>query len=189
MSSDHCQSQRGACIWLTGLSGAGKSTIANALVAELHARGRTTTLLDGDAVRTHLSKGLGFSREDRDANILRIGFVAGEVVRHGGIVICAAISPYRETRDAVRARIEAIAPDGFVEVFVSTPLEVCERRDVKGLYAKARRGELQHFTGLDDPYEPPLRPEIVLRTTAMPAHGCAHQVLTYLAERALVRVG
>lgn len=184
MSADGHYPQSGVCIWLTGLSGAGKSTIANALAAELTARGRTVTLLDGDVVRTHLSKGLGFSREDRDTNILRIGFVAGEVVRHGGIAICAAISPYRETRDAVRARIEGIAAGSFVEVFVDTPLAVCEQRDVKGLYAKARRGELKHFTGVDDPYEPPLRPEIVLRTVDASAQGCAQHVLAYLAENA-----
>lgn len=180
MSADgHCP-QRGACIWLTGLSGAGKSTIANALAAELTARGRTITLLDGDVVRTHLSKGLGYNREDRDTNILRIGFVAGEVVRHGGVVICAAISPYREMRDTVRTMIEGIIAGAFVEVFVDTPLAVCEQRDVKGLYAKARRGELKHFTGVDDPYEPPLRPEIVLRTIDMSAQGCAQHVLAYL---------
>ena len=123
--------------------------------------GRQVTGLDGDVVRTHLSKGLGFSREDRDANILRIGFVASEIVRHGGTVMCAAVSPYRTTRDAVRAMMNE---DQFIEVFVDTPLEVCEERDVKGMYAKARRGEIKEFTGISDPYEAPLNPEITLNT-------------------------
>jgi sulfate adenylyltransferase len=171
---------KGACVWFTGLSGSGKSTISQALVQMLAERGRVTTLLDGDAVRTHLSKGLGFSREDRDTNILRIGFVAGEVVRHGGIVVCAAISPYRETRNAVRGMIEAIAPSSFIEVFVDTPLEECERRDVKGLYAKARRGEITGFTGVDDPYEPPLRAEVTLNTLVDSAEVCAWQILQAL---------
>ena len=171
--------RRGRCAWFTGLSGAGKSTVSQALVGMLAAQGRVTTLLDGDAVRAHLSKGLGFSREDRDTNILRIGFVAGEVVRHGGIVICAAISPFRETRDAVRKMIEAIAPGSFIEVFVDTPIEECERRDVKGLYAKARRGEIKGFTGVDDPYEPPLKPEVALNTLAHSAEECARQILAY----------
>jgi sulfate adenylyltransferase len=171
---------KGACVWFTGLSGAGKSTISQVLVQMLAERGCVTTLLDGDAVRTHLSKGLGFSREDRDTNILRIGFVAGEVVRHGGIVICAAISPYHETRDAVRRMMDGIAPDSFVEVFVDTPIEECERRDVKGLYAKARRGEITGFTGVDDPYEPPLRAEVTLNTLVHSAEDCALQILTRL---------
>src|ERR1700692_4683763 len=116
----------GCCVWLTGLSGAGKSTIAGILAARLEQRGRTVTLLDGDVVRTHLSKGLGFSKEDRDTNILRIGFVAAEVTRHGGVAVCAAVSPYRATRDAVRALVGA---DRFIEVFVDTPLDICEARD------------------------------------------------------------
>ena len=175
------------CVWFTGLSGAGKSTVSQALVLMLAEQGRVTTLLDGDAVRTHLSKGLGFSREDRDTNILRIGFVAGEVVRHSGIVICAAISPFRETRDAVRRMVEAIAPDSFIEVFVDTPIEECERRDVKGLYAKARRGEIKSFTGVDDPYEPPLKPEITLNTLAHSAEACAQQIENFL-NRPLAKV-
>jgi len=181
MSSDvHGRRRPGACVWLTGLSGAGKSTVATALVARLEKCGRVTTLLDGDAVRTHLSKGLGFSREDRDTNILRIGFVASEVVRHGGIVVCAAISPYRVTRAAVRQRIEAISPGGFIEVFVDTPIAVCEQRDVKGLYARARRGEITHFTGVDDPYEAPTTPEIALHTTDASPDECAEQILAFL---------
>lgn len=170
----------GRCFWFTGLSGAGKSTVASALVAQLEQSGRACTVLDGDAVRTHLSKGLGFSREDRDTNVLRIGFVAGEVVRHGGVAVVAAISPYRATRDAVRRMIEAIVPGSFIEVFVDTPIAECERRDVKGLYARARRGEITGFTGIDDPYEPPLRPEVTLDTLSRAAGDCAAQVLSAL---------
>ena len=125
-------------------------------------RGRQVMVLDGDVVRTHLWKGLGFSREDRDANILRIGFVAAEVVRHGGGVVCAAVSPYHATRQQVH---EMVGERAFVEVFVDTPLEVCEERDPKGLYARARRGELKQFTGIDDPYEAPPSPELRLTTT------------------------
>ena len=149
---------QGFCVWLTGLSGAGKSATAEALRALLMEQGRTVTLLDGDEVRLHLSKGLGFSREDRDANILRIGYVASEVVRHRGVAICAAISPFREARAGCRA----LMGDAFVEVFADTPLAICESRDSKGLYARARAGELKGFTGIDDPYEAPLSPEVVL---------------------------
>ncbi len=170
----------GCCIWLTGLSGAGKSTISEILAQRFAECGRKVTLLDGDIVRTHLSKGLGFSREDRDTNILRIGFVATEIVRHDGIVICAVISPFRNTRDAVREMVNGVGPDQFVEVFVDTPLEECERRDVKGLYAKARRGELKGFTGIDDPYEPPLHPEIRLNTTQCTPEECAQQIIDYV---------
>ena len=152
--------KQGVCIWFTGLSGSGKSTTAEILTSLLLERGRQVTLLDGDVVRTHLSKGLGFSREDRDTNILRIGFVAGEIARHGGTVICAAISPYRATRNEVRKMVG----ENFIEVFVDTPIEVCEQRDVKGLYARARRGQITGFTGVDDPYEEPVNPEITLDT-------------------------
>lgn len=151
----------GICVWLTGLSGAGKSTLATRLVGRLVAQGRTVTLLDGDVVRTHLSKGLGFSRTDRDINIRRIGFVAAEVVRHAGIVVCATVSPYETTRNEVR---EMVGPAQFVLVHVATPLSICEQRDPKGLYAKARRGELVGFTGIDDPYEVPETPDLVLTT-------------------------
>jgi len=167
----------GLCVWFTGLSGSGKSTTAEALAAAFQAQGRSVTLLDGDVVRTHLSKGLGFSREDRDTNIRRIGFVAAEIVRHGGVVICAAISPYRATRDEVRAMM---APGQFVEVFVDTPLEVCESRDPKGLYAKARRGELRDFTGVDDPYERPDAPEITLDTVAQTPEENVRAILRYV---------
>jgi sulfate adenylyltransferase len=135
-------------------------------------------------VRTHLSKGLGFSKEDRDINIRRIGFVAGEIVRHRGVAVCAAVSPYRATRNDVR---NMVGSDNFVEVFVDTPLEVCEDRDVKGLYAKARRGEIKGFTGIDDPYEPPNNPEIALDTVHNTAEENAHQIVEYLTERGFLR--
>lgn len=175
---------QGACIWFTGLSGAGKSTTAEVLTALLLERGRQVTVLDGDVVRTLLSKGLGFSREDRDLNIRRIAFVASEVVRHGGLVIVSAVSPYRATRDEARALIGA---DRFVEVFVDTPLEECERRDVKGIYAQARRGEIANFTGISDPYEPPLAPEIRLDTVAATAEANARRILEYLIGQGFVR--
>ncbi|MGC8951279.1 bifunctional sulfate adenylyltransferase/adenylylsulfate kinase [Chloroflexus sp.] len=172
--------RQGFCVWFTGLSGAGKSTIAAILNILLLERGRTPTILDGDVVRTHLSKGLGFSREDRDTNILRIGFVASAVVKAGGAVICAAVSPYRAARNECRAMIGS---DQFIEVFVDTPLEVCEQRDVKGLYAKARRGELRGFTGIDDPYEPPVNPELVLTTTDVTPEENARRIIRYLEEK------
>ena len=171
--------RQGVCIWFTGLSGAGKSTTAEVLIALLPEHGRQVTLLDGDVVRTHLSKGLGFSKEDRDTNIRRIGFVAAEIVRHGGTVICAAVSPYRATRNEVRSSM----PDHFVEVFVDTPLEVCEDRDTKGMYAKARRGEIQGFTGVDDPYEAPENPEIVLDTVDGQPEENARRIIDYLKEK------
>ena len=176
--------REGLCIWLTGLSGSGKSTTAAVLSVLLLEAGRQVTELDGDVVRTHLSKGLGFSREDRDTNILRIGFVASEIVRHGGTVMCAAVSPYRATRDAVRAMM---AEDQFIEVFVDTPLSVCEQRDVKGMYAKARRGEIKEFTGISDPYETPLEPEITLDTVDCTPEENARRIMADLAERGFVR--
>ena len=150
---------KGFVVWFTGLSGAGKSTVANALVAELARRGRHTELLDGDEVRTHLSKGLGFSKEDRDTNIRRIGYVARLVARSGGVAITAAISPYREVRDEVRAQTS-----GFVEVYMRCPIETLTDRDTKGLYRKALAGEISNFTGVSDPYEEPLHPEVVCDT-------------------------
>jgi sulfate adenylyltransferase len=176
--------RQGVCIWFTGLSGAGKSTTAELLVELLLERGRQSTLLDGDVVRTHLSKGLGFSKEDRDTNILRIGFVAAEIVRHGGVAVCAAVSPYRATRDAVR---NLTGEDRFVEVFVDTPLDVCESRDAKGMYAQARRGAIKGFTGIDDPYEPPISPEITLDTVHTSADENARAILHVLQERGFVR--
>ncbi len=176
--------KQGVCVWFTGLSGAGKSTTAEVLTMLLQENGRQVTVLDGDVVRTHLSKGLGFSKEDRDTNIRRIGFVAAEIVRHGGVAICAAVSPYRATRNDVR---NMVGPDHFVEVFVDTPIDVCEQRDVKGLYAKARRGELKGFTGIDDPYEPPLSPEITLDTVSHNPEQNAQIILDYLIEHGFVR--
>jgi sulfate adenylyltransferase len=169
--------RQGVCVWFTGLSGAGKSTTAEVLTERLLEHGRQVTVLDGDVVRTHLSKGLGFSKEDRDTNIRRIGFVASEIVRHGGIAVCAAISPYRATRNEVRQMVGA---DRFVEVFVNTPLVECERRDSKGMYAKARRGEITGWTGIDDPYEAPEHAEIVLDTVEYSAEDNAQRVLDHL---------
>jgi sulfate adenylyltransferase len=176
--------QQGVCIWFTGLSGAGKSTTAEVLTVLLLEHGRQVTVLDGDVVRTHLSKGLGFSKADRDVNILRIGFVAAEIVRHGGVVLGAAVSPYRATRDEVR---RMVGSEHFVEVFMDTPLEVCEARDIKGMYAKARRGEIKDFTGIDDPYEPPLHPEITLETVQKTPAENAHRIFDYLVQRGFVR--
>jgi sulfate adenylyltransferase len=178
--------RQGVCIWFTGLSGAGKSTTAEVLTELLLENGRQSTLLDGDVVRTHLSKGLGFSREDRDVNIRRIGFVAAEIVRHGGVAVCAAVSPYRATRNDVR---NMVGTDRFVEVFVDTPLEVCEHRDAKGIYAQARRGEIKNFTGIDDPYEIPLQSEITLDTVNHAAEENARLILEYLVELGFVRLG
>ncbi|MFN8660620.1 MAG: bifunctional sulfate adenylyltransferase/adenylylsulfate kinase [Thermomicrobiales bacterium] len=176
--------RQGLCIWLTGLSGSGKSTTAAVLSVLLLEAGRQVTELDGDVVRTHLSKGLGFSREDRDTNILRIGFVASEIARHGGTVMCAAVSPYRATRDAVRAMMDE---DQFIEVYVDTPLSVCEERDVKGMYAKARRGEIKEFTGISDPYEAPLSPEITLDTVGHTPEENARRIMRELAKRGFVK--
>ena len=176
--------RQGVCLWFTGLSGAGKSTTAEVLTLLLIEHGRQVTVLDGDVVRTHLSKGLGFSAEDRDTNIRRIGFVAAELVRHGGVVLAAAVSPYRATRDEVRAMV---GDENFIEVFVDTPLDVCEGRDVKGMYAKARSGEITGFTGIDDPYEAPLTPEITLDTVAHTPEENARRILALLAARGLVR--
>ncbi len=178
--------RQGFCVWFTGLSGAGKSTIADILAVRLLELGRQATVLDGDVVRTHLSKGLGFSKEDRDANIRRIGFVASEIVRHGGCVIAAAVSPYRATRDEVR---RMVGSDQFIEVFVNTPLETCEQRDVKGMYAKARRGEIKGFTGIDDPYEPPVNPEVMLDTVACTPEMNTEQILDLLGRRGFVSNG
>jgi sulfate adenylyltransferase len=176
---------RGACVWFTGLSGSGKSTTADALVTLLRERGREVTVLDGDVVRTHLSQGLGFSREDRDTNVRRVGYVAAEVIRHGGLAVAALVSPYRDTRAEVREMVAA-AGGAFVEVFVDTPLAVVEERDVKGWYARARSGEVREFTGLDDPYEPPLAPELTLQTTETTPQDNARIVLEYLEEHGLL---
>lgn len=151
--------QRGVTLWFTGLSGAGKTTISAAVAEKLRSQGYKLEILDGDIVRQNLTKGLGFSKEDRDENIRRIGFVAHLLTRNDVIVVVSAISPYREIREEVRKRI-----GDFVEVFVNAPLAVCESRDVKGLYKRARAGEIKAFTGIDDPYEPPLEPEVECRT-------------------------
>jgi len=168
----------GFCLWFTGLSGSGKSTIAAAVVDELRRRGHRVELLDGDEVRENLSAGLGFSKADRDANIRRIGWVAALLARNGVVAVTAAISPYRSVRDEVRSKV-----DSFVEVYVDTPIEVCEQRDVKGLYAKARAGEIPEFTGVSDPYEPPLAPEVRVVTHDRDPRASAAQVVDYL-ERA-----
>jgi sulfate adenylyltransferase len=178
--------KQGFCVWFTGLSGAGKSATTQVLTELLLQYGREATVLDGDVVRTHLSKGLGFSKEDRDTNILRIGFVAGEIARHAGAVVCAAISPYRAAREEARKFVG----ENFVEVFMDTPIEVCEQRDVKGLYAKARQalaeGKPMGFTGIDDPYEPPIEPEITLQGYVATPEENARKVIAYLEEQGYV---
>ena len=176
--------KQGVCVWFTGLSGAGKSTTAEILTVLLQEHGRRVTILDGDVVRTNLSRGLGFTKSDRDVNIRRIGFVAAEIARHGGAVVCAAVSPYRAVRNEVRNMIGA---DRFVEVFVDTPLAECERRDTKGMYAKARRGEIKNFTGIDDPYEMPEHPEIRLETVGREAETNARVIFSYLIQHGFIR--
>ncbi|MFQ3616803.1 MAG: adenylyl-sulfate kinase [Cyanobacteriota bacterium] len=170
--------QRGVTVWFTGLSGAGKTTIRMAVEKELRDRGLAVEVLDGDIVRQHLTKGLGFSKEDRDENIRRIGFVAHLLSRNGVIVLVSAISPYRNVRDEMRDRI-----GNFVEVYVNAPLSVCEERDVKGLYKKARAGEIKQFTGIDDPYEAPLNPEVECRTDQETLEESAAKVLNFLKQQ------
>ena len=169
--------EKGFILWFTGLSGSGKTTISKALALELKERDCKVEILDGDVIRTNLSKGLGFSKEDRDTNILRIGFVANLLSRNGVVAITAAISPYRAIRDEVRA----IEPN-FVEIYVKASLEVCESRDVKGLYAKARAGEIKGFTGIDDPYEEPLNPEIICDTDRESVADSVKTVLSKLED-------
>lgn len=173
------RADRGVVIWLTGLPSSGKSTIAGALLPALRARGERVEVLDGDVVRENLSRGLGFSKEDRDINIRRIGFVAELLARNGVKVITAAISPYRAIRDEVRA----LAGERFLEVYIATPLEVCESRDVKGLYAKARSGQLKGFTGIDDPYEPPLAPEVEIAAHTETVEESAARIIDALQAR------
>jgi adenylyl-sulfate kinase len=172
--------ETGFVVWLTGLSGAGKSTVAAKLAPALAERGHRVELLDGDEVRTNLCQGLGFSRADRDTNIARIGYVAGKLARHGVAVLVAAISPYRQARDQVRASVEV-----FVEVHVAAPLGVCAERDPKGLYAKALAGEIKNFTGVSDPYEPPPQPEVTLHTETQSVDESVHQVLAWLEANRL----
>ena len=176
------QDEKGFCLWFTGLSGSGKSTITTHLVKELRKRGSKLEVLDGDVVRENLSKGLGFSKEDRDTNIRRIAFVANLLSRNEVPVITAAISPYRDIRDEARQMMG----DRFVEAYVKASVEVCEERDVKGLYAKARSGEIKEFTGVSDPYEPPENPELVLETEQQSPEESAAQILGYLEERQFI---
>lgn len=170
-------------IWMTGLSGAGKSTISDALVPRLKQLGKRVEVLDGDVVRTHLSKGLGFSREDRDTNIARIAFVAHLLARNGVFVIVAAISPFRQARDDARKTIGE-----FIEVHVAPPLETCIERDVKGLYKKAIAGEIPQFTGISDPYEEPLTPEVKIDTSKVSVDEAVRSILRVLAERTFVEL-
>jgi adenylylsulfate kinase len=169
---------RGFTLWFTGLSGAGKTTISEIVERQLRERFGMVEVLDGDIVRTNLSKGLGFSREDRDTNILRIGFVADLLTRNGVGVIVSAISPFKEARDQVRRQIG----EDFIEVFVDAPLEVCAERDVKGLYKKAFAGEIPQFTGVSDPYEPPAAPELHIKTDEEEPHESARRVVARLEE-------
>jgi adenylylsulfate kinase len=169
--------ERGFTLWFTGLSGSGKTTIAEIVERDLRERERRVEVLDGDIVRTNLSKGLSFSREDRNINVLRIGFVANLLTRAGVAVIVSAISPYKEARDQVRRRIV-----DFVEVFVDAPLEVCAERDVKGLYKKAFSGEIQQFTGVSDPYEAPAAPELHIKTDEETPQESARRVIAHLEE-------
>lgn len=180
------QLNQGFTVWLTGLSGAGKSTIAERLAPELAARGCSVEVLDGDEVRTHLSKGLGFSREDRDINIGRISFVASLLVRHGAAVITAAISPYAQARSEARQRI---GKERFVEVFVRCSLDELVRRDVKGLYAKALKGEVQHFTGVSDPYEAPEKPDVLVDSEVESVEESVSKILTELTKRGYLSAG
>ena len=175
------EKERGFTLWFTGLSGAGKTTVAEIVEKALRARERRVEVLDGDIVRTNLSKGLTFSREDRNTNVLRIGFVANLLTRNGVGVIVSAISPFKEARDQVRRRII-----DFIEVFVDAPLEVCAERDVKGLYKKARAGEIKDFTGISAPYEAPLEPEITIRTHENSVEECVAQITRYLQEKGLI---
>jgi len=185
---EHPESDRrregGFTLWFTGLSGSGKSTIAHVLGPLLEERGQIVEYLDGDTVRTHLSKGLGFSKEDRDTNIERIGWVASRLTRQGAAVICAAISPYEETRRVARDLVEEWG--AFVEVYVKASVEECARRDVKGLYEKAFRGEIKGFTGVDDPYEEPASPEVVVDTELQSPEESAQAILDKLEVLGLI---
>jgi len=182
------RSSKGFCLWFTGLSGAGKSTVSEAVHRELRDRGVTNVeILDGDVVRTHLTKGLGFSREDRDINVLRIGWVCQLLAKHGIPAMTAAISPYRDTRAEVRRMVEDAAGEGsFIEVYVKASVEACAERDVKGLYAKAKAGEIPQFTGVSDPYEAPEQAELVLETEREEVHESVARVLAYLETHGFI---
>lgn len=173
--------EKGFTLWFTGLSGAGKSTLSVPVAERLRQAGIKVEILDGDEVRTHLSKGLGFSKEDRDTNIRRIGFVAELLSRNGVVAITAAISPYREVRDEVRGKITRHGA-GFCEVYVSCPIEVLAERDVKGLYKKALAGEIKSFTGVSDPYEPPVNPEVVVDSSKEAVADSVDKILRKLKE-------
>lgn len=177
---------RGFILWFTGMSGAGKSTLASALEDEFKRKGYRVELLDGDEVRTHLSKGLSFSKEDRDTNVRRIGWVARTLAKHGVIAISAAISPYREVRDEIRALTEKEGSAAFVEVYAEAPIEALVARDVKGLYKKALAGEIAHFTGVSDPYEPPLHPDVMAHTSTESVETSVKRILHYLIEKRLI---
>ena len=177
-------SQRlGFCVWFTGLPASGKTTTALAVAERLKAFGCEVDLLDGDLLRKTLSKGIAFSREDRDTHIRRVGSLAAEIVRNGRVAVCATISPYQATRAECR---NLVGTDRFIEVFMDTPLKVCEGRDPKGLYGRARRGEIPNFTGISDPYEPPQHPELTLGTVLQSAAENAQRLMDYLLERGLL---
>ncbi len=174
--------RQGITLWFTGLSGSGKSTIAHATIERLAEFGRNCSLLDGDEIRTHLSKGLGFSKEDRDTNIRRVGYVAGLIAQHGGTTLCSVVSPYKAIRDEARK----LSNGNFVEIYCNTPIGVCEQRDVKGMYSKARAavaaGKPMGFTGVDDPYEPPTDPEVTLDTSALSVQECVDRIIDKILE-------
>jgi adenylyl-sulfate kinase len=186
---EHPESDRarggGFTLWFTGLSGSGKTTIAHLVGPELDERGCVVEYLDGDVVRTHLSKGLGFSKEDRDAHIERVGWVASRLTRHGGAAIVAAIAPYEETRRKAREFVEPFGP--FIEIYVKASVDECARRDVKGLYAKAFAGEIKEFTGVSDPYEEPSDPELVVDTEELEPQEAARLIVARLEDLRLVR--
>jgi sulfate adenylyltransferase len=175
--------KQGFCLWFTGLSGAGKSTVAGAVEAAIAEYGRRITMLDGDIVRQNLSKGLGFSREDRETNIKRVGFVASRVTYHHGVAICALISPYEKTREEVRSLFQH---QNFIEIYISTPLEICEQRDPKGHYDRSRQGKMPNFTGIDDSYEPPLHPEITIDTSNSPVEDSVNQIIRFLKRMSFI---
>jgi len=185
MQVEHEKTSSGLTIFLTGLSGAGKTTLAQMMAVKLAGnRGRKTTVLDGDEVRHYLAQELGFSKEHREINVRRVGFVAGEITKHGGIAICALIAPYAAGRQKNRHLINKHG--GYVEVYVSTPLTVCEMRDSKGLYAKARQGLIQQFTGLSDPYETPENPELIIDTSKLGPEEAVDQIINYLKKEGYV---